>query len=89
MFTRTSPATRRRDTARRCTGTMPETVPRSVRAPVRRAGRRRGANGSRRPDALGGPECGRHPSPKARAMPVLVACVTLLAMLYVYSGWHR
>jgi hypothetical protein len=87
MFTRTSPATRPRDAGRRCTGAMPEAFLRSVPAPVRRTGRRRSPNGSRA-DALAGPESG-HPSPRARAMPVLVACVTLLAMLYAYSGWHR
>jgi hypothetical protein len=88
MFTRTSPAARPRDTGRRCTGAMPEAVPPSVPAPVRRTVRRRSPSRSRRPDALDGQESG-HPSPRARAMPVLVACVTLLAMLYLYSGWHR
>jgi hypothetical protein len=88
MFTRTSPAARPRDTARRCTGPMPEAVPSSVPSAVRRAVRRRIPDGSPSSDALRRRESG-DPSPRARAMPVLVACVTLLAMLYLYSGWNR
>jgi hypothetical protein len=88
MFTRTYAAARPRDTARRCTGPMPEAVPHSVPSAARRAVRRGIPDGSPSSDALRRRESG-DPSPIAQAMPVLVACVTLLAMLYLYSGWHR
>jgi hypothetical protein len=67
---------------------MPETDHRSAPASVRSTARRPGPEGLREPGVLGRPDDG-YPSRRARALPVVVACLMLLAMLYLYSGWHR